>query len=419
MTTALERVQAARESAAGRRPREARNLISIADPALAGFFGVGPRNFSGVAVTETSVLGVSAFWRAVSLVAGAVAGLPLRTLRDTAEGQRQRVSSWLDQPAGPNGQTAFEWKETIVLHLMLHGETYLAHLFNQAGAVIGAVPIHPLAVSEETPLRSVGDFRTPLPRWRVSLNDGTFMSFTPATMTKIMGLSLDGIHGLSVLSMARNSMGTTIAGDWAAAKLFSEGALISGMVTPEEDLEDGDAKRIRSELDRNMSGWENASKIAVVNRKLKFTPWTMSAEDAQFLGSRQFQIEEVARWTGVPPHLLMQTEKQTSWGTGVAEQNRGLSRFTLSNWTGRVELRLSRLLRDPLFCEFDFAGMERPTPEQEIPLLISQVEAGLMTPNEARRVRNMPPIPGGDQLRTASGPPDREPSTPEPEGVPA
>ncbi|GAA5119109.1 phage portal protein [Haloechinothrix salitolerans] len=373
-------------------------LTSISDPVLASYFGVTP-SFAGVQVSENTVLGIPAMFRAVSLVAGTIAGLPLRTLRDTADGQRQRVRSWLDDPAGPNGQTVFGWKETIVAHLMLHGETYLAHLFNNAGAVIGAVPIHPLAVTEQEPTRGVGDLGRPLPRWTVALADGTTRTFTPATMTKILGLSLDGVHGLSVIEAGRNSMGTTIAGDRAAAKMFGNGALMSGLVTPEEDVDEDEAKEIKAGLDKKTAGWRHNGEVAFVNRKLKFTPWTMSAEDAQFLGSRAFQVEEIARWTGVPPHLLMQTEKQTSWGTGVAEQNRGLARFTLAGWTGRIEQSLSRLLRSPLFCEFDFAGMERPTPEQEIRLLLEQVQAGLITVNEARKIRNLPPIDGGDVLR--------------------
>lgn len=390
-------------------------LISISDPVLATFFGIGPSH-AGVQVGEGTVLGIPAMYRALSLASSTIGQLPLRTLRDTADGQRQRVSSWLDEPAGPTGQTPFGWKQTIVLHLMLHGEAFLAHLFNQAGAVIGAVPIHPLAVREEQPTRGVGDFGAPMPRWTVTLADGQQRVFTPATMTKILGLSLDGVHGLSVIHVARNSLGTTIAGDRAAARMFGSGALMSGLVTPEEDVDEEEAKEIKDGLDKKTTGWENAGELAFVNRKLRFTPWTMSAEDAQFLQSRQFQIEEIARWTGVPPHLLMQTEKQTSWGTGVAEQNRGLARFTLPMWTTPIEQTASRLLRDPLFAEFDFAGLERPTPEQEIDLLIKQVQGGIITPNEARRIRNMPPIEGGDKLRTTPAAPAAP--TESPSGVP-
>jgi HK97 family phage portal protein len=119
----------------------------------------------------------------------------------------------------------------------------------------------------------------------------------------------------------------------------------------------------------------------------------MTAVDAQFLQARQFSIEDISRWTGVPPHLLMQTEKQTSWGTGVDEQNRGLSKFVLGHWAQRFEQRASRLLASPRWCEFDFAGLERPNFATEVDLLIKQVQAGLLTVNEARAIRNLPPLP--------------------------
>ena len=126
----------------------------------------------------------------------------------------------------------------------------------------------------------------------------------------------------------------------------------------------------------------------------------MSPEDSQFIQGRAFQVEEVARWYGIPPHLLAQTEKQTSWGTGVSEQNRGLARYTLEPWTTRVQQRLSRLLPPNRKCEFDFTAFVQPDPETEIKLLIEQVQAGLITTNEARRIRNMPPLPEPTQQET-------------------
>jgi HK97 family phage portal protein len=122
----------------------------------------------------------------------------------------------------------------------------------------------------------------------------------------------------------------------------------------------------------------------------------MSAEDAQFIGQRAFSVEEVARIFGVPPHLLAQTEKQTSWGTGVAEQNLGLARYTLMPWTSRIEQSLSRLLPTSRFVEFDYAGLLQGTPTEEVALLKTQIDARILTPNEARRLRNLPPLPDGD-----------------------
>lgn len=389
-------------------------LISISDPALAAFFGVGG-NYAGVNVSEMSALGVSSVWRACSLISGTIASLPLKTYRDTAEGERQRVNSFLDNPAGPVGMTPYEWKQTIVLHLLLHGRALLLHLRNQGGALIGLQPIHPHAASTDPPSYD-SEGRLKPKTFTVSLEGGRTRTLTEGVdVTEVLGMSLDGWYGLSVISVARNSLGTTIAGDRSAARMFSSGALMAGLVTPEEDVTEEEAKTIKAGLDSKVTGWENAGSLAFVNRKLKFSPWTMSAEDAQFIQSRQFQIEEVARWFGIPPFELMQTEKQTSWGTGIEAQQRGLARGNLLGWTMRLEQRLSRLLAMPRFVEFDFAALERPTPEQEITLLIAQVNAGLLTLNEARKIRNMPPIPGGDVPRGAPAGAVQE----QPEEIPA
>lgn len=372
---------------------------SVSDPKLLELFSLGTPNYAGVQVGEYSALGLSAVHRAVSLISSTVASLPLKTLREV-DGVRTRVPSLLDNPGGPNGPTRFEWVETVMLHLLLHGNAFLLHVRNGAGTLAALEPIHPLCVNVAWETTSSGS-RTGRKVFEVTLDDGTRRTLTEAQMTHIPAMSLDGLRGVSPIWIARNSLGTAIAGDNAAAKLFANGALYSGLVSSDDDISEEEAVTIKTSLNKDAGGWQNANELLVVNRKLKFTPWTMSMEDAQFLQSRQFQIEEIARWFGVPPHLLMQTEKQTSWGTGVAEQNRGLARYTLTSYTSRIEQRLSRLLPAPRFVEFDFAGLLKPAPEQEIPLLISQVQAGLMTVNEARRMRGMDPIDGGDQLSTA------------------
>lgn len=387
----------------GRRDVEERSSFSVSDPALAAYFGLGAQSLAGVAVNETSALGLSGVWRAVSLISGTIASVPLRAHRDKSDGTRDQVASWLDNPGGPDGPTAFEWKETVLAHLVIHGNAYLAHIYNGAGALIGLTPIHPLAVCPEWEKASNGKL-TGRKVFRVSLNDNTTKTFTADEMTQVMALSLDGLKGLSPISVARMSLGTAIAGDRAAARMFANGAMISGMVTPEEDVTKEEAEAIKEGLKAKISGVDNAGDIAVINRKLKFTQWSTSNEDAQFLQSRQFSIEEIARWFGVPPFELMQTEKQTSWGTGIESQQRGLARTVLSPWGQRVEQRLSRLLPKNQFAEFDFAGLERANPEDEIRLLIEQVNGGLLTKNEARAIRNLPPVDGGDVLVGAESP---------------
>jgi HK97 family phage portal protein len=175
-------------------------------------------------------------------------------------------------------------------------------------------------------------------------------------------------------------------------------------------MTEAEAQKIKDGLKAKMSGIENAGDIAVINRALKFSPWSMTAEDAQFIESREFQVIEFARMIGVPPHLVGATEKQTSWGSGVAEQNLGLQKFTLMPWTSRIEESLSDLLPSPRFCEFEYAGLLQGTPAQEIELLIKQVDAGLLTVDEARAIRNLPPLTEEQkQLQKPSQAPTNDP----------
>ncbi|NIL64774.1 phage portal protein [Salinispora arenicola] len=340
-------------------------------------------------------MGLSAVYRAVSLISGTIAQLPLRTLRMRA-GRLDRVGSILDDPQPGFGLTPFEWVETIMLHLLLHGNAYLTHVHNGAGALYALIPHHPLCVEPYWPRPD--DRELPVGgRWYRVTDIWGRQSHTTRARCAHFGAEPGRAQRRRAVDDRPEQFRDAIAGDRAAAKMFSSGALISGLVTPDDaDLEGDEATAIKAELLTSVGGWENAGSIAVVNRRLKFTPWTMSAADAQFLQSRQFSIEEVARWFGVPPHLLMQTEKQTSWGTGVAEQNRGLGRFTLSPWTARVEQRLSRLLGAHRWAEFDFAGLERPNVETEIDLVIKQMQAGLITRTEARALRNLGPTDEGD-----------------------
>lgn len=374
-------------------------MRSIADPSLTMLFGGD--SLSGIMpVSEYSILGNSAFFRAVMLISGTLAALPLRSLEADENGQPKKVKSVFDDPDGPDGQTVFEWKQTAFIHLLLHGGAFAYKLRNGAGA-LGRLPlIHPLACRIEQP--TLAEYQSgslpPGGKWYyVRFNDGTEKRLTSKDIWEVPGPSLDGIQGLGLIQLARQSVQTTLAADRAAFKMFDKGALISGIATPEyhEGMTDptDDLPELRRQINREFVGTENAGGIAIVNRILKFTPWSMTAVDAQFLQSRQFQIEEVSRWTGVPPHLLMQTEKQTSWGAGVDEQNRGLGKFVLAPWANSFEQRATRLIKPSnRWTEFDFIALERPSPDKEIELLLKQTGKPFLTVDEARRIRNLPPL---------------------------
>lgn len=397
-----------------RRRVEERTAISIGDPAFLDFFGLGT-NLAGVRVSEQSALGVTAVWRAVSVLASAVANLPLITYREDEDGARVQVPSFLDDPGGFESMTPYEWVETVMVHLLLHGNAFLVHIYGGGGQLMGLLPVHPMAVGVELNDEVPGG-----KLFRVTLVDGEVLVLTAVDLTHVPALTTDpNGRGLSPIHVARNALGITLAGDQAAARLFGNGMLISGIVTPEDNLTEDEAKQIKEGLRAKMLGVDNAGDVAVINRKLNFTPWSMTPEDSQFLESRRFQLEEISRLFGVPPHLLMDMERQSSWGTGLIEQNQAWARYTLAGWTTRIEQRLSRLLPRPRFVEFDYKGLLRPTPGEEINLLLAEVNGGLITLNEARRILNLPPMAdGGDDLRLPPGQvPPEQASQPVEEGA--
>jgi len=376
--------------------------LSVADPALAALFTPGGfTDIAGVTVGETTSLGLSAVYRAVNLIAGTLASLPFRSYREESTGQRQTVGSIFDDPT-PDGQTPYEWKETAFAHLVLHGKAGAMKVRTEAGGLAALPLVHPS--SFQVVLPKAGESPAGGLWFIVALINGQQIKLDANDFWYLPGLSLNGSSGAGLLNYARMSLATSIAGDKAAGNMFANGALISGLATPADDYDiTDDVPEIRRQLNNNVLGHGNAGTIAVINRRLTFQPWVMTNSDAQFLQSRSFQIEEVSRWTGVPPHLLMSSEKSTSWGTGLEEQNRAMARTVLAPWAARFEQRASRLLARPRWCEFDFAGLERPSPDKEIELLIAQVAAGLLTLNEARAIRNLPALPDPGAAEDNSG----------------
>jgi HK97 family phage portal protein len=195
-----------------------------------------------------------------------------------------------------------------------------------------------------------------------------------------------------VLTVARNAIGTGLAGDQAAARMFANGMLVGGLVsTDDPSLSKEDGKALIGDLKARLTGSNNAGDIALVNASLKFTPWTMSAEDAQFLESRQYQVEEVSRLLGVPKVLLSE-DGASSWGTGIGQLLAYMQKTTFVPWTTRFQQRLSRLLSEPRHCEFSYAGLLQGTPMEQTQLLAAQLAAGIITIDEARAALNLAPM---------------------------
>lgn len=369
---------------------EERSSFSISNPEFAEWLGYPAQSLAGVSVTESSALTLTAFYRGLSIVAGTVAGLPLKSYRTAADGTREQVPTFLDNPNGPGGRTPYQWTELVMVHLLLHGDAFLVHLTNGAGAIIGLEPVHPSHVS----VRGVDD---PW-RWEYDLRtaDGSLETLTPFELTHIPALGTDGETGLGLLKVGRNAIATGLAGDQAAARMFGSGMMVAGLVSGDKTLTLEQATQLKAQLMAKLAGVDNAGGLAVVNRDLRFEKLQMTSEDAQFLESRVHQVAEMSRLLGIPKVLLAEDGAST-WGSGIGQLLRWMSRTTLMPFTTRIEQALSRLLTRPTICEFEYAGLLQPSPEEEIRLLIDQVAAGLLTVDEARRIRNLPPLTDAEQ----------------------
>ena len=369
--------------------------LGIGDPALAEYLGIGSLSAAGIPVSENLSLQLSGVWRSVNLIAGTIAGLPLKTYRRSGDNGevRERIPSFLDKPH-PD-MTQFEWTETVMAQALLWGNNYLLHIHGGAGQIVGLAPINPANVGRVKVDEKVGKVFT------IRQGDGTLREFTGVDLTHVPALNYDGLVGLSPIGCARQSLGTAMASDRAAARMYRNGMLLGGLISLKEAATKTQVSKILAGL-RKKSGAESAGDIAFVPASVDFRPWTMNSVDAQFLESRHFGIEEIARWFGVPRELLSESGA-SSWGSGIQEIVRGFARFNLSTWTSRLEQRLSLLLPKPQFCEFDYSGLLQSSPQEEIELLIRQVESGILTVDEVRAIRNLPPYEYEEETETEVG----------------
>jgi HK97 family phage portal protein len=345
-------------------------------------------------VTPYTVMGLAAVIRAVSVISTTLAGLPLRTYERSDNGERTRIRSVFDDPyPGIDGMTPFAWVETVFMHLLLWRKAFLWHeeRDTRTGFVTAYRPMIPSAIEKVERVNG---------KLRFTYEDGeTHEKVTVGTeaITYIPGPSLDGVTGHPILEAARSIFSGAISGDKAAQRTLRMGIRLAGLATPakgEDDFEPAEADAILEKLRATVVGREHSGDIAIVNRKLDLQRWTPTNIEAQWDFARSFLLDEIAgRIFGLPNFLYGNIDKQTSWGTGVAEQNLSFARYTLMGWSTRVEQALSRRLPTSQFVEFDYRGLLQGTPAQEIELLLKETgNEPFLLVEEARRIQNLPPL---------------------------
>jgi HK97 family phage portal protein len=272
--------------------------------------------------------------------------------------------------------------------MLLWGNAYLWLGRNQLGQIAELWPIHPSRVKAG---------RTSALGRKVYQVDGGEQPHTDDTILHLPAFGYDGVCGVSPIRIAREGIGLALAAEEYGAKLFGSGSLATGILQTEQRLTPEQADVLQARWKAKRSGLGSAHETIVLDRGAQFTQLTIPPGDAQFIESRRFQIAEVARMFGVPPHMLMDTEKSTSWGTGIEQQGIGFVVYTLRPWLTRTEQRISRILKpEPVYARFSVEGLLRGDAAQRAAFYTSMFNIGALSTNEIRALEERGPVDGGD-----------------------
>ncbi len=360
-------------------------------------------------------LQIATVWACIRLISETIGTLPMLVYRRRPDGGKDVAA---DHPLyellhdAPNAyMTALEFWEGVATSLCTHGNAYAEKMY--LGTRL--VAIEPIAADSVEIIRRNGRRL-----YRISEDGKKQREVDEARIFHVRGFGVGGDYGLSPIAYARYTLFGARAADRASAKLFASGNRQQGVLEMDQTLD----KDQRTQVRENIIQPFIEGKTLVLEAGMKFKPTTLTPEDAQMLGSRSFQIEEICRWFRVPPFMVGHTEKSTSWGTGLEQQQIGFLIFALEPYLERIEQSIRRSLiappeRKDIAAEFKVEKLLRTDSAARATFYSQMVTNGIMTRNEARGLENLPPKEGADELTAqAQNVPVGSPA-PQPQGIPA
>lgn len=355
---------------------------------------------AGEAISEATVLGISAVWACTNLIAGSIGSIPLVVYRSKGEERKVAKSHPLYRllHESPNyDQTALDFWEFTAASIELWGNSY-AHISRlESGKIVGITPIRPDIVS-------VRRLETGSIEYSWS-NEGRYLRKTDENILHIRGFGGSPLGGMSTLQFGRNAFGLARATDRAAGEIFRNGMRPSGALTFDNFLSAENREIAENNLVEKFIGAQNAGRPIILEGGSNWTPFTINPVDAEMLAGRRFSVEEVCRFFGVPPHMVGHTEKSTSLRSGLEEQTLGFQKFTLRRRLKRIEQALMKQLLTPaerangVVIEFNLDGLLRGDSKSRSEFYQSGLSNGWLTINEVRAKENLPPVEGGNVPR--------------------
>ena len=359
---------------------------------------------AGKTVTERSAMQMTAVYACVRILSEAVAGLPLHLYRYKKDGSKEKAvgeSLYRLLHDEPNPEmSSFVFRETLMTHLLLWGNAYAQIIRNGKGEVVALYPLMPNKMSVDR-----GEDGRIYYTYNKGPDEnhpkgGSTVTLTARDVLHIPGLGFDGLVGYSPIAMAKNAIGLAIATEEYGAKFFANGAAPSGVLEHPGTIKD--PARLRENWNSTFGGSANSGKVAVLEEGMKYTPISISPEQAQFLETRKFQIDEIARIFRVPPHMVGDLEKSSF--SNIEQQSLEFVKYTLDPWVVRWEQSLSRALLSPAekadhFFKFNLEGLLRGDYQSRMNGYAIARQNGWMSANDIRELENLDRIPaeeGGD-----------------------
>ncbi len=356
------------------------------------FSGGSPDSASGITVSETAAINLTAVYAAVNVLAKSVSSLPLKVYRVDGRGK----SEARDHPlypvlkSAPNRhQTSAVFRKTMQGDALLWGNGYAEIERNGAGAAIGLHRRHP---SRVTPQWVGGEIV-----YRVTNTDRVDSLIPADDFLHIPNFSIDGIQGVSPIQAHREALGLAAATERFGGAFFGNGSWFGGFIKHPGSINKEAADRLRAGIEGGHKGVDKAHKFVVLDEGMDFTPAGVPPEDAQFLETRQFQVTEVARMFGIPPHKIADLTHATF--TNIEHQALEYLTDSLLPWLRVWEQEFGRKLfaGTDLFAEFVVDGMLRGDFQTRTDGYVKLIQNGIMSRNEVRAKENLNPVDGGDE----------------------
>ena len=348
---------------------------------------------SGKVVTADKAIQLSAVWACVRLLSESISTLPLKIYVRQPDGSRKAAT---DHPAysilcrRPNSEmTPSRFMLMVVASICLRGNAFIEKKFI-ANRLVSLVPLLPQNMVVKRLVTGALEYKY--------TENGNERVIPVKNIMHIRGFGLDGVCGMMPMKTGRDVIGSAMAVEESAAKIFEQGLQSSGFLSAENALTDDQRERLRGYM-ASFTGSKNAGKIMVLEGGLKYQGVTMNPEDAQMLESRAFSIEEICRWFRVPPFMVGHTTKQSSWASSLEGMNLQFLTHTLRPLLVNIEQEIGRCLLDSdddVFAEFSVEGLLRADSAGRAAYYTSALQNGWMSRNDVRRLENMPPIEGGD-----------------------